>query len=249
MSSTFKIAIAAAAVVIVGVIAITLAPRTPAPGVGAVATPTAAVTAPPTPGPSGSPLSLLPTNHTELEPGRYGIGNLPINGTMSIAIPAGWSSGGTDLISKDYGVTAATAGALFAVWPISGTFVDPCTKHELVRPAPMGIDALAEALANQPGTTGGQPTEMTVDGYRAKVVDVTVTADITQCPPAGEGFWLWAAPGGDRRYVQGTGELNRIYLVDVDGTMLTFNGRYPAATTAADRAELDAIIASIDIQP
>ncbi len=40
-----------------------------------------------------------------------------------------------------------------------------------------------------------------------------------------------------------------MYIVDVDGERLTFNGRYPAATTAADRAELDAIIASIEIEP
>ena len=48
---------------------------------------------------------------------------------------------------------------------------------------------------------------------------------------------------------QGTDELNVIYIVDVDGERLTFNGRLPAATTATDRAELDAMIASIDIVP
>jgi hypothetical protein len=37
--------------------------------------------------------------------------------------------------------------------------------------------------------------------------------------------------------------------VDVDGDRLTFNGRLPAATTAADRAQLEAIIASINIEP
>ena len=63
------------------------------------------------------------------------------------------------------------------------------------------------------------------------------------------GFWLWAMPDGDRRYVQGTNELNKMYLVDVNGKRITFNGRFPYATSAADRAELDAIIASIDIEP
>jgi hypothetical protein len=136
------------------------------------------------------------------------------------------------------------------VWPISGTFVDPCTDHTLVEPTPgPGIDELAEALANQPGTEAGPPTALTVDGYPAKRVDVTVTTDIDSCAPAGEGFWLWAAPGGDRRYVQAANELNVIYIVDVDGERLTFNARIPAGTTAADRAEVEAIIASIDIQP
>ena len=113
------------------------------------------------------------------------------------------------------------------MWPISGTFVDPCTDHTLVQPTPgPGIDALADALANQPGTEAGPPTAVTVDGYPAKLVESTVTADIEPCGT--NGFWLWAAPDGDHRYVQGTDELNRMYIVDVDGERLTFNGRIPA---------------------
>jgi hypothetical protein len=141
---------------------------------------------------------------------------------------------------------------LFAVWPITGTFVDPCTDHTLVQPTPgPGIDGLADALANQPGTEAGPPTEVTVDGYRAKLVESTVTAAIEPCGP-NEGsleFLLWAGPDGDGRYVQGTNEFNKMYIVDVDGERLTFNARIPAMTTAADRAELEAIIASIDIEP
>jgi len=53
---------------------------------------------------------------------------------------------------------------------------------------------------------------VTVDGYAAKLVESTVTADIDRCMPAGEGFWLWASADGDRRYVQGTNELNKIYV-------------------------------------
>jgi len=56
-------------------------------------------------------------------------------------------------------------------------------------------------------------------------------------------------PDREPRYVQETNELNRIYIVDVEGERLTFNGRFPAVTTAADRSELEAIIASIDIEP
>ena len=162
-------------------------------------------------------------------------------------MPAGWTSLGNDLLSKDYG-RGTEPGALFAVWPISGTFENPCTDHTLVQPTPgPGIDALADALANQPGTEAGPPTALTVDGYPARLVESTVTADIEPCGT--DGFWLWASPDGMPRYVQGTNELNRMFIVDVDGERLTINGRYPATTTAADRAELDAIIASIDIVP
>ncbi len=59
-------------------------------------------------------------------------------------------------------------------WPISGTFVDPCTDHTLVKPTPgPGIDELADALANQPGTeaeSARRPSRST--GIAAKRVDV-----------------------------------------------------------------------------
>ncbi len=228
-----------AAAVLVGVAGLAVLSRSSLPGVGVA--PTATSTTAPNVAPSASPIPPLPVAGL-LEPGRYRIKNL------SIEVPEGWGSLGSDILSKTR--ARADEATLFAVWPISGTFVDPCTDHTLVEPAPgRGIDELADALANQPGTDAPRPTAVTVDGFQAKRVDVTVTADIDACLPSGEGFWLWAAPDGDRRYVQGTDELNVIYIVDVDGERLTFNGRVPAVTTAADRAELDAMFASIDIVP
>jgi hypothetical protein len=43
--------------------------------------------------------------------------------------------------------------------------------------------------------------------------------------------------------------MDRIYALDVDGTRFTFNARLPADATAEERAELEAIIASMDIEP
>ena len=61
-------------------------------------------------------------------------------------------------------------------------------------------------------------------------------------------FWLWASPG-DRRYVQGTGEVNRIYAFDVDGERFTFAVRLPAITTDADLAEVESMLATMTIEP
>jgi len=245
MNTAFRIATATAAILVVGAVGIRLLPDTGRTGVGAAPTPT--TTPAPSASPTASPIPYLPTSGV-LEPGRYRIPETQYQGaSLTIEVPAGWTSLGNDLLSKDYG-RGTEPGALFAAWPIAGTFVDPCTDHTLVQPAPgPGIDALADALASQPGTEAGPPTAITVDGYRAKVVESTVTADIGRCGI--DGFELWAAPDGAARYVQGNNEVNRMYVVDVDGQRLTFNGRLPAVTTAADRAELEAIIASIDIEP
>jgi hypothetical protein len=241
MNSTLKIAIAAAAVVVIGIVGLTRLQGSSVTGVAAGPSPAPTATGAPSQSPEVTRISPLPTSGVVFEPGRYRIANL------SVQVPAGWRAG-DNLIAKDYGPSHGEEGALFAVWQIAGTFVDPCTDHRLVRPSPgPGIEQLAVALADQPGTQAAPPRAVTVDGYPAEVVDVTVTTDIETCGT--DGFWLWASPEGDRRYVQGNNELNRIYVVDVHGERLTFNGRVPARTTAADRAELDAIIASIQIEP
>ena len=233
-----RVAIAAAAVLAVGLAWVNFGPAPNS--IGTQPTPTA------TPSPQPLPGEGL------IEPGRYWLNpiGVPIGTAVpriAVTLPAGWSAG--IIPSKDYDETDNGAGLGLVAWQISGTYVDPCTDHTLVTPTPApGIDALVDALSHQPGTTAGPPTATTIDGYSGKVVEVTVTADITKC--LGDGpFWIWASPDGDRRYVQGTNETVRIYVLDVDGRRFTFSARIPARTTAADRAELETIIASIAIEP
>jgi hypothetical protein len=245
MSTQIRIAIAAAAVVIVAVFGYNLLPRTGNVG-------------PPTPTPSPSP---QPLHQGSIEPGRYWLNAGPTGGSganplprIAVTMPAGWTADG-DLLLKNYAPdlnpgeldpSDSGAGPSLVAWQISGTFVDPCTNLTLVQPTPgPGIDALADALAHQPGTTAGPPTAVTVDGYSGKFVELTVTADVTQC----NRFSIWASPDGNSRFVQGTNEMNRIYILDVEGHRFTFSARIPARTTAADRAELETILASIHIEP
>ena len=249
MSIFARAAIAAVAVLAVGLAWVNFGPSQSGPGVGAQPTPT------PTPSPQPLPGGVL-----DLEPGRYWLNAVGASsGTpvprIAVTMPAGWTADG-DLVLKNYApdlnpgefdASDAGAGPSLVAWQISGTFVDPCTNHTLVKPAPgPGIDALADALAHQPGTTAGPPTAVTVDGYSGKFVELTVTADITKCV---DKFSIWTSADGNSRWVQGTNETNRIYILDVDGRRFTFSARIPARTTTADRAELEAIIASIDIEP
>jgi hypothetical protein len=174
----------------------------------------------------------------------------PPPASITVMVPAGWTSDGPTV-----GKAGMAVEPLLVAWQISNRFNHPCTDHTLLSPAPgPGVEELIDALASQPGITAGPITDVVVDGYRGKSVDLTVATDISTCPPAvGEdpasGFWLWASPDGDRRYVQASDEMDRIYAVDVDGTRLTFAARIPAGTTAADLADLEAIFDSMLIEP
>jgi hypothetical protein len=165
---------------------------------------------------------------------------------LVITLPAGWTNDDNMTVFKNYGTQA---GLAFGSWIVDGTVVDPCTDHTFVTPKPVGIDALAQALSHQPKTTAKPIAAVTIDGYRGKLVEVTVATDISKCGNGVDGFWLWTSPDGDRRYVQDSDETDRIYILEVEGQRYTITVRIPSRTTAADRAELETIVNSIDIQP
>jgi hypothetical protein len=250
MITLARVAIAAAAVVAIGLAWINFGPSN---GVG-TKQPSPSATAAPTPSPS--PLTLPQSG--AIQPGRYwlnptGESDVVLLPRIALTLPAGWTAAGgvlknyaPDLDPGGFDPSDAGAGPALVAWQMSGTYVDPCTNHTLVRPTPgPGVDALADAFAHQPGTTAGPPTAVTVDGYSGKFVELTVTADITKCT---DKFWIWASPDGNSRFVQGTNEMNRMYILDVEGRRFTFNARVPARTTAADRAELETVIDSIAIE-
>ncbi len=233
MPTIARLAIAAAAVV---ALVLAWGYFRPSEGpVGGVAAPTPTPTASPTPQP-------LPISQA-LEPGRYRFDAIPPGATtpflISITVPSGWTSYENFAVDKNYGPGAANAGASFVVWDITNRFVHPCTDHTLLDPAPgPGIDELIESLASQPGIEAGPPTDVTVDGYRGKSIELTVTTDIDTCT---DGFWVWGDLGGEK-FAQGTNEVERVYVLDVDGARRTFFARIPEMTTPADLAELEAII-------
>jgi hypothetical protein len=236
MSNLARVAIAATAVVAVGLAWFNFSPSST--GIGGLPTQSPPTTVSPSPTPE--PIS----GNGLLEPGRHVFDSeIP----MSITVPANWYAYESIAIGKNIGTTRELA---LAVWPMVNTYVDPCLDHTLVSPAPgPGVDDIANALASQPGVEAGPPADVTIDGYSGKLVELTVTADITTCIGGKDGFWLWADDSGGYRYVQGTNEWDRLYILDVDGERFTFAAAVQQASSAADRAELDAIIESIDIAP
>ncbi len=241
MSTLGKLAIAAALVVAIGFAWINFGPRQP----GFGGDPTQAPTASPTP-----TAQLITGSNRALEAGRYrfdygaatGSGGLP-GASVFITVPGGgWTNFDNFAVDRNYSAASSEAGASFVIWNITDLYVDPCTDHTpQASPPGNGIDELLEALAGQPGLEAGPQTDVTVDGYSGKYVELTVATDIATCTA---GFFPWVD-----KFVQGNNEVLRVYALDVDGERLTFFARIPVITTPTHRAELESIIASIDIQP
>ena len=200
--------------------------------------PTSKATPLPSPTPSVSPASPAPAAgmHRLESIGQVG----PAPAAISVTVPPGWTADGFTV-----GKAAMDVEPLIGVWQINNRFDHPCTDHTLLKPAPgPGVDELIKALASQPGITAGPITDVTIDGYRGRSVELTVTIDGHTCP---ERFWLWASPDGDHRDA-GQPEMDRIYALDVDGKRFTFFARIPLGTIPEDLATLEAIIDSIEIE-
>ena len=235
MSKLARMAIGVAAVVAVAVVSFNVVSSRNGTGVGSQ------------PGPSPSPTATPPlvAPDARIEAGRYlmqdvtSVGSGPFQ--IAITVPAGYSSLGFANVVKPSDPADASGGTGFGMWEITNRYVHPCTNHTLMSPVPdSSVDALVATLASQPGITAGPAMPVTIDGYRGKSVELTVATNIDTC--GRDGFWLWG-DAVDHRYVQSTGETDRIYVLDVDGVRRTFFLRIPANTTAADRAELEAIVA------
>ena len=260
VSTLTRLAVAAAIVVAIGVISVNLGlvgpggpNQTPLPSPSltitpSATTPSAASTLPTSI--SGVPVIGAELGDNNLTPGRWAFDYRRAAGadgedgpTVFITIPGdGWTSFEGFAADKNSGSLPEQAGVSFLVWKIVTPYVNGCTDLAPVSPTPgPSIEALLTALTSQPLVAAGPITDVTIDGYAGRVVELT-TPDIAACP--GGGF----RPFHDK-FVQGPGEVERVYALDVDGQRLTFFARIPEGTSEADLADLQAIVDSIDIEP
>jgi hypothetical protein len=226
-------------------------------------------TNPPAPTPTATPYpspAALPTADppAALAPGRYAFAPRWPNPSISFTVPSDGWTGNPILVGREASVGAGpqAEGAFILDFPFDHGFKDPCTDHTPVIPAEgSGAAGLLRVIAGQAGIDAGRITDVTVGGHDGKFVDYTVTADPTTCGNGQDGFWIWGvcstpatlgcedAPGGDRRYGVSKGDAERVYAVDVDGHTYTFFTGEPRDLVAAERAELQQVIDSIEFEP
>jgi hypothetical protein len=161
---------------------------------------------------------------------------------VTFTVPDGWLGVGRTSVWRDENKPPGGAALGFnrGAWLYS----DPCRNPDTVNPdIPVGptVDDFVNALANHPLLDVTAPVDVTVDGYAGKALDLQVPADISQC----EVYRPWD-PG---LYAQGPGHLWHLRVVDVAGVRVVIQSMEYAATPAQRRAELQAMVDSIQIEP
>lgn len=217
-------------------------------GVGGAPAPTP--TATPTPQPSVAGRQVLFTRANQPIPG--GLGSM-------LTIPlTGWQGdpGGGVLVKGDGSLGAGMIG----LWhePLY-VYRDPCHWSTTTPTTPARtVDEIVAALASQATRDASAPVDVTLDGYKGKMITLHVPENLKV---SGEGsftdcdqdrFGSWGAdsePGEPVRHNQLPGQIDDVWVVDVDGTPAVIDGAHYTSTPAETVAEMRAIIESIDIQP
>lgn len=255
MNNFAKFAVAAAAVVVVAFVGIRLLPGQ---GNSGGSPPSESPSASESPSPSPSPMASPNAVHAGvLSPGTYVIG--PAQKDAFFACPEPIAPGCSNTMAMMFTVPDGWSGALDSIWltaeenaPPAGAgllftrgaalYSDPCGV-ESPPGIPVGptVEDFATALADHPLLDVTAPVDVTLGGYAGKYLDLQVPSDLAGC----DTYRPWE-PG---LYAQGPAQRWHLWILDVAGQRVVVQSTDYAGTSAQDRAELQAIVESIQIQP
>jgi hypothetical protein len=142
-------------------------------------------------------------------------------------------------------VFGSDGGQGISTWSVRNVYANPCHSNDTLFDPPVGssVDALVAGLASQKGHPSTAPTDVEVDGYAGKYIEMTVPAgiDVADCDH-GE-FRTWAD-----RYLE-SGQRDMLWIIDVDGDRLVIDAALGPETTPQDRADRTQMVESIQIEP
>ena len=189
----------------------------------------------PTPIPTANPDAYLITNEEGVR--------------VTLTVADGWIRNGWYINNGGDTRTELTA---IQIWAVGATYTDPCQWNSTKLDPPLGpaVDDLATALANQL-TREATMSDATLDGYSGKLVQMTVPEDavFADCDQGEFRSWVGPSSPDDSRFHQGPGQHDDVYILDVDGVRLVIDALYYAGSSAADRAALQQMLDTIQIEP
>ncbi|MEX0625633.1 MAG: hypothetical protein WD402_03725 [Chloroflexota bacterium] len=244
MNNIVRVGLAAAAVVIIAVVAINLLPGSG--GLGGDPTPSPSPSVSPSAA-EPTPVGLLPEGpHMILVPGTPQPDSVP----LTVTLPADWYGevGGGILAKNDNNEPPDGAGMIIFVQREYIVYGDACHWQTTLPDTPATtVDEFVAALSSQASRDASEPVDITLDGYAGKSITLEVPADVdfTDCDPGYGGSWDC---GGDGMtpcgYHSGPGEIDTVYVLDIDGLIVAWNTKYYAGTPAEHVDELEAIVQS-----
>jgi hypothetical protein len=229
----------AALVMVAAVLALAIYVNNPGGGFGGPPAPTPT----PTAEPSSTPVGQLPEGNFDFAD----------RGTaMTVTIPAsGWTFARefTALVKGNEVANLPEATVLFWSFPAgTGFYVygNPCQMTSTKPDTPVTtVDDFAAALAAQASREASEPVDVTVGGYAGKSIILHVPDDAVFDECEGGEFASYGTEEDPlTRYHQGPGQIDELWILDVDGPIVVIDATYRPDTPAELIAEMRAIAES-----
>jgi hypothetical protein len=202
----------------------------------------------PTPAPTFSTgvAPLTPGTHAALV---VGSGSYP---EYTVVVPKGWFE-----LKGRFIITGATRPVLgVSVWDVGQVFRDPCHwQGQGFDPGP-SVANLVAALVAQKMRNATTPTDVTLAGHAGKYLEWSVPADMKSsawtefdaCDVDSTGdrdFNSWLGNGMGNRYEEVPGQVDQLWVLDVNGQRLVVDATYSPDTSQGGRVELEQVVASL----
>ncbi len=171
------------------------------------------------------------------EQGRAGYKRLP---RIAVTLPSGWFNFN--------GWAVNDGGPLgLAFWDVDKVYPTGCRWQGKPKIDPgRTVNGLAQVLATRPLRHASRPRSTELAGFRGKYLrwSVPMKIDFSHC---GQGYFeSWTGRGwATDRWQQGPGQVDRLWILDMNGKRLVIDANHLPSATRKQRTELDRIVHSI----
>jgi hypothetical protein len=129
---------------------------------------------------------------------------------------------------------------------------DPCQWASTMPDSPATtVDEIVAALAAQASRNASEPVDVTVGGYAGKMITLHVPDDavFSECEAGEQGpefgtYQLEAVQDRPSRYHQGPGQIDDLWIVDVEGSIVIIDAMYRSDTPLETVEEMRALVES-----
>lgn len=194
------------------------------------------------PSPSSSPAPTVVLTGAIMGDGRQA--------SWTVDAPAGWR-----MADGAFVVPGEDRLAGVSAWHVGTVPSDPCHWSTTQVPAGGTVDEVVRALLAQEVRAPSEPAPVTVGGHEGLFIAWSVPADLVVtgdgdfegCDEQGShrDYVSWFGAGTGERYQQMAGQVDRLWILDVDGEVIVVDATHGPDATPEQIAELEAIVATV----
>lgn len=176
---------------------------------------------------------------------------------FEVIVPDGWVTvDGWALNRPAPGQDAPAVAVTF--WDVEEVYGHPCAWTDTLADPGSGVEDLVSALVEVPMRNATEPVAVEVDGRSGTHLEWSVPTDIAfvedngdfpDCDLTNDGhrdFRSWTGSGwSSDRYHQGPGQVDRLWILDVDGERLVIDAFSMPSASPEEVEELVGVVASI----